>query len=91
METKESLLQKLVAKAEEDADFRVRLMTDPNTALTECLGIEIPEDFNLIVHEEDARTSHLVLPASAELTDRQLEQVAGGFCNVLSDWYPHGS
>lgn len=31
-----------------------------------------------MVHEEDARAAHLVLPASAELTDAQLEQAAGG-------------
>ena len=78
MESRESMLQKLVAKSEEDKDFRARLLTDPRSVLKEALGIEIEGDFNIVIHEEDARTAHLVLPASSELTDKQLEQAAGG-------------
>ena len=78
MESRESMLQKLVAKSEEDKDFRARLLADPRSVLKEALDIEIEGDFNIVIHEEDARTAHLVLPASSELTDKQLEQAAGG-------------
>ena len=80
MESQESLLKKLVAKAEEDTDFRGRLLANPNSALKEVFGIDVPDDFNVIVHEDAARTAHLVLPATSELTDAQLQQAAGGFC-----------
>lgn len=53
MDSRESVLEKLVVKTEQDSDFKV------------------------IVHEDDARTAHLVLPASAELNDAQLEHAAG--------------
>ena len=59
METKDSMLEKLFAKAEEDTDFRGLLLADPRSALKESLGVEVPENFNVVVHEDDARTAHL--------------------------------
>ena len=69
METREGMLEKLLARAGNDADFRGRLVANPRSALNEAFDIEIPDDFNVVVHEDDARTAHLVLPASTELTD----------------------
>lgn len=84
MDTKVSMLEKLLARAEEDTDFRGRLLASPRSALKEVFDIEVPDDFNVVVHEEDARTAHLVLPASAELSDAQLQQAAGGiFCGNI--------
>ena len=86
METKEKLLENMVAKAEEDTEFRARLLANPRSALKEAFDIEFPDDFNVMVHEDNARTAHLVLPPSSELTDVQLEQVAGGQCNASVFW-----
>lgn len=86
METQEKMLEKLVAKAEQDTEFRARLLANPRTALKEDFGIEVPEDFSVQVHEDDAQTAHLVLPASLELSDAQLQQVAGGECNAFTFW-----
>ena len=86
METREDILGKLLAKTEEDKDFRNHLLGDPRAALKETFNIELPEGFNMVVHEEDARTAHLVLPASAELTDAQLQQAAGGVCSDFASW-----
>ena len=87
METRDSMLQKLIAKSEEDTDFRGRLLANPRSALKEAFDIEVPDSFKVEVHEDDARTAHLVLPASAELTDAQLQQAAGGaFCFQSNEW-----
>ena len=85
MDTQQDLMEKLIAKAEEDSDFRQQLLANPSSALKEAFDVEIPSDFNIVVHEDDARTSHLVLPASDDLSDAQLEQAAGGisFCNKV--------
>ena len=92
METQQRMLERLIAKAQEDTDFREQLVADPNSALKEAFDIEVPDDFNVVIHEDDARTAHLVLPASTELTDAQLQQAAGGgICkigdNVLGEWF----
>ena len=83
METKDSMMEKLVAKAEEDADFRVRLLADPGSTLKETFDIDVPDGFKVVVHEDDARTAHLVIPSSGELTDAQLEEAAGGFAACM--------
>ncbi len=62
-DVQESIMEKLVAKAEEDTDFPSRLLTNPSSAWKETLDIELPDDFNVVVHEDDALTVHLVLPA----------------------------
>ena len=85
METRNSMLEKLIAKAEADSDFRRLLLADPRMALKETFDVEVPNDFDVVVHEEDARTAHLVLPASTELTDAQLRTAAGG--HHCSFWF----
>lgn len=80
MDTQENLMKKLMDKAGEDSSFRESLIDNPSSALKEAFDIDVPDGFNVVVHEDDARTAHLVLPASAELTDVQLQHVAGGRC-----------
>ena len=81
------MLEKLIAKAQEDTNFRGRLVADPSSALKEAFNIEVPENFNVVVHEDDARTAHLVLPASPELSDVELRHAAGGsICYVWGNW-----
>ena len=87
METQRSMMEKLIAKAQQDAGFRGRLVANPSSALKEAFDIEVPEDFSVVVHEDDARTAHLVLPASTELTDAQLQQAAGGEIPCLDPGY----
>ena len=86
METQNSLQQRLVEMAEENEAFRTRLLDDPRTAIRESLNVDLPDDFNVVVHEEDARTAHLVLPPSSALTDAQLDQVTGGGAHI--GWSP---
>ena len=89
MDTKDSMMEKLLAKVAEDTDFRGRLLADPGSALKETFGIEVPDDFKVVIHEDDVRTAHLVLPSSAELTDVQLQEAAGGGGNYCygPPWY----
>ena len=86
METHDSMLEKLKRKAAEDADFRKQLIGDPRSALAETFGITVPDDFKVVVHEDDTRTAHLVLPASTQLTDAQLQKAAGGGDCMIVGW-----
>ena len=71
------LREHLTKKASTDAAFRAQLVADPRAAIKDELGIAIPDGFTIKVHEEQADTSHLVLPPSAALDEAEL-QVAGG-------------
>jgi hypothetical protein len=76
----------IVAKAWDDEAFKQRLLTSPADVLTEH-GIEVPAGASVRVAEEvgspDFRDGVISLPlppkpTSAELSDEQLEGVAGG-------------
>ena len=76
----------LVQRSMEDEDFRQRLLDDPKGTLEQELGTRLPDDVEVRVVEESADAIYLVLPSSAsplggqggELSDRELEAVAGG-------------
>ena len=87
MDPKESqnAWDKVVAKAWSDELFKKRLLADPATLLKEH-GIEVPAEVNVKVMEDSAKTVHLILPERhGELSDVELDQVAGGLCSVGDD------
>jgi hypothetical protein len=72
---------RVIAKAWHEAHFRQALLQDPVPVLQQELGVTLPADANMRVFAEDAHTQYLILPpllSEMELTDEQLEQVAGG-------------
>ena len=78
MKTAGELREHLIDKATADEAFRARLISDPKATVKEELGLTIPAEFNVVVHEDLADTAHLVLPPSARLGETDLQQAAGG-------------
>ena len=78
MTTATEVKDRILSKAEEDGDFRARLIADPKAAISAEIGAAIPDGFDVAVHEDSATTAHLVLPPSPALTEAELETVAGG-------------
>ena len=82
----------IVQRSLEDDSFRQRLLGDPKATVEQELATQLPEDVEVSVVEESQQTIYLVLPfASAlgegeEISDRELEAVAGG-----SDETPQGA
>ncbi len=80
----------LVQRSMEDDSFRQRLLDDPKATVEQELETQLPEDVEVSVVEESADTIYLVLPSTSpivegeELSDRELEEVAGGGTTV--DW-----
>ncbi len=76
---------KVIAKALQDEDFKQQLIADPADVL-KAEGVEAPEGITLKVVEDTVSVKHLVLPAvgKGELTDADLESVAGGGTGVIS-------
>jgi hypothetical protein len=88
--------RRLIEKGLEDESFRQRLLEDPKATVEEELGTRLPEDVRVVAMEEKADTVYLVLPLrstdaqeAGELSDRELEAVAGGWMEVPhSQAYP---
>lgn len=74
------LNEQIGKKAAEDEEFRLGLLSDPKGTLEKALNVKFPDSIKFEVHVETGETLHLIIPAknAQELTDDQLEQVAGG-------------
>ncbi len=86
METNQEQLQayakqygQVVARAWADDAFKQRLLADP-AAVLQAEGITVPPGVELRAVENTDKVLYLALPPkpSAELSDEQLDQVAGG-------------
>ena len=78
MTTATELKDRILSRADEDSEFRARLIADPRAAISAEIGQPLPDGFELVVHEDSATTSHLVLPPSPRLTEADLQTAAGG-------------
>jgi len=77
----------LIARAWQDEAFKQRLLHDPKGTVREALGIELPDDLSLDFVADDDTNQYVVLPPEprdTELTDEQLEQIAGGEVILVS-------
>ena len=60
-----------------DPGFRETLLADPRAVLSEVIGFDIPDTVQVELHEESLTQIHLTIPASENLSDADLELVAG--------------
>ena len=77
-------LQAVIGKSWEDDSFRKQLVANPHAAIKSAAGVTIPADMNIVFTDQtDENTVYVNIPPkpdmdNMELTDEQLEQVAGG-------------
>ncbi|QVY64637.1 NHLP leader peptide family RiPP precursor [Polaribacter sp. Q13] len=82
----QELLQSIIQKAWEDEAFKQELIANPVKAIEELTGkkINLPEGKTIVVKDQTDKTSLFInIPAqpnmeNMELTEAQLEAVAGG-------------
>lgn len=76
--------RRVLDRAMADPAFRAQLVDSPHRSLSELYGVTIPESADVRVFEESDASHYVVIPPdmsslSEELTDEQLEAVAGGW------------
>ncbi len=88
--TDQDKLSGIVRRAWRDPAFKSQLLASPRDVLA-MAGIDIPDGVTIEVHENDAGTVHLVLPSPPrqELSEEELEDVAGGYERVLRGQLPN--
>jgi hypothetical protein len=87
--TRRDVEAKIVALAWKDDDFRRKFVADPKAQFEEKLGTKLPPSLNITAHQEDENSLYFVIPAKPkanldELSDEELEKVAGGTDVVVS-------
>ena len=78
----ERAIQEIIKRAQTDSEFRTLCLENPVAAAKEVTGKDIPQGFTLKFVDNRSADMTVVLPdivdANAELSDTELEQVAGG-------------
>lgn len=75
----------VIVRAIEDDAFKQELVSQPNAVIERELGITLPEGAEIRVLEQEDNIRYLILPMQPdsldgdELSEEQLEAVAGGF------------
>ena len=64
-------------RADSDPAFRALLLAQPSVAMSEIIGVPVPDSVRLSVHEESPTDIHLVIPAAGHLDHDDLELVSG--------------
>lgn len=88
----EEMFAKVIQKAWEDSNFKARLVADPAATLQAFIGksFQVPPGKKLVVRDQtDDSTIYINIPPNQstgemELTDAQLEAVAGGTGPVVN-------
>ena len=81
----QDMAQAVATRAAVDRAFRSRLLADPRNAVAEVLGHQLPDSFRIKFIEKDPGVDALIVlpdlaPTSGELSQEELEAVAGGLC-----------
>jgi hypothetical protein len=83
--TREGVENELAVKGWNDPAFMEKLKTDPKAVLAEEYGVQMPDNVSVTVIEETPTNLYIRIPpnpSDLELSDEQLELVAGGECVV---------
>lgn len=77
---RQELEQKLIKKAWEDSEFKKQLLSDPKAVIEKETGKSLPENIEIKAVEETSKTVYIRIPKNPEeLSDDELDNVAGGF------------
>ncbi len=87
-EKQEKVVKTVLDKSLNDVEFRKELVSHPHRAIQEATGEIVPDGIRLQFVDQSAAHLTVVLPpmktASDELSEQQLEAVAGGKGGVVS-------
>lgn len=80
----EKAIKSVILKAATDKDFRAKLLDNPSAAIEVVTGKDLPDNYRLKIIESDPNfdTTYVLPPFKTdELSESELEAVAGGRCS----------
>ena len=72
----------LVSRAEEDSDFRERLLATPKATIEGEFGVALPEGHEIHVYEETTTVTHLVLPPRDSRSEAERQAAKSGAASL---------
>jgi len=55
-------MHEIIQRAWEDQAFKEKLLTDPKGTIEAELGVTLPEEIEIFIHEQTPTKLHLILP-----------------------------
>ncbi len=86
--TRQDIEAHIIAQAWKDEAYKQELLTNPKAVIGREFSVLLPEGMTVQVLEENPNNLYFVLPtrpdlSAAELSDEQLEAVAGGIAPIV--------
>jgi hypothetical protein len=87
-QTRKDIESRIIAKAWKNEAFKQEFLSNPKPIIEQEFGVELPAELNVSVYEENSTSLYFVLPIlpqieGRELSEEELESVAGGFIGGL--------
>ncbi len=87
---KDLLIGRILKAAQDSPEFREKLIANPKSIFELQTNFKLPDDFEIIVHEDTPNKLNIVLPQkSEELSEVELSAVSGGLCWDNCDYGIH--
>ena len=91
--SRKDIKEALVRAALKDEAFRESLLANPKFAVERALGTTLPDRLKVVLLQETDDLMYIVLPKdfpddSANLSDAELETIAGGFLSSETNSLP---
>ena len=78
MDDSANLTKQILSRADEDSEFRQRLLEEPKQAIEQEFDLTLDDNHVLHVHEETDSISHLVLQPKSKYSDAEREEARTG-------------
>ncbi|MYD43975.1 MAG: hypothetical protein F4W90_08800 [Gammaproteobacteria bacterium] len=75
-------LSALIAKANQNADYREQFLKSPKAEIENELGVNLPENHAIVVHESTYDETHLVLEPRDKYSEAEREEAKNGVASL---------
>ena len=59
-------MHEIITRAWQDEAFKQKLLAEPKSTIEEMLGVTLPDEIEIFIHEQTPTALHLILPMAPD-------------------------